>query len=533
MLVASFLASAGEGRHIFGFFCQLVAGIHRIETRIVVFQAIQFVIGRVERFVGHQQDADALLEFDFGDLGALFVQQEAGHFHWHLHQHSGCVVFERLFLDDAQDLKCRAFGVADVAGAAATWAGNGGSLAQCGTQTLAAHFQQTELADGAKLYAGTILAQGIAQAVLHLAAVFGFFHVDEIDHDQPAQITQPGLAGHLVGGFQVGAGGGFFDVAALDGAGRVHVHGHQCFGLVDHDGTAAGQLHRAGVGGFDLVLDLEAAEQWCVVAVTLHAVPVFGHHMVHELVGLLEDVVGVDQDFADVTVEVIANGADDQAGFLVDQVRAFAAFGCAVNGRPEFEQVIQIPLQFIGIAANASSTGNDAHAAWILKLIKCLLEFLPVFSLDASADTAATRVVGHQHHVTSCQAHERGECGTLVATFFFFHLDNEFLAFANHVLNACLADGYARCKVLAGNFLEWQKTMTVFAIVNKAGFQAGLNPGDHRFVDVAFALLAAFNLDFVVEQFLSIDDGQPAFFGLGGVDQHPLHDAFSFMFLRS
>jgi hypothetical protein len=46
--------------------------------------------------------------------------------------------------------------------------------------------------------------------------------------------------------------------------------------LVDHDGTAAGQLHRAGVGGFDLVLDLEAAEQRCVVAVALHAVPCSG-----------------------------------------------------------------------------------------------------------------------------------------------------------------------------------------------------------------------------------------------------------------
>ncbi len=63
-------------------------------------------------------------------------------------------------------------------------------------------------------------------------------HVDEVDHDQATQIAQAGLAGHFVGGFQVGAGGGFFDVAALDGAGRVHVHRHQCFGLVDHDGAA-------------------------------------------------------------------------------------------------------------------------------------------------------------------------------------------------------------------------------------------------------------------------------------------------------
>jgi hypothetical protein len=49
------------------------------------------------------------------------------------------------------------------------------------------------------------------------------FHVDEVDHDQAAQVAQAHLACHFVGGFQVGAGGGFFDVAALDGARRVDV----------------------------------------------------------------------------------------------------------------------------------------------------------------------------------------------------------------------------------------------------------------------------------------------------------------------
>ena len=43
-------------------------------------------------------------------------------------------------------------------------------------------------------------------------------------------------------------------------------------------------------------------------------------------------------------------------------------------------------------------------------------------------------------------------------------------------------------------------------------------------VDIALALFAPLDLDFVVEQFLSIDNGQAAFFSLRGVDQHPFHD---------
>jgi hypothetical protein len=132
---------------------------------------------------------------------------------------------------------------------------------KAGLQALAAHFHQAELADGAELHAGAVLAQGVAQAVFHFAAVLGLFHVDEVDHDQAAQVAQAHLAGHFVGGFQVGAGRGFLDVAALDGAGRVHVHGDQGFGVVDHDGAARGQGHGARVGRLDLVLDLEAREQ--------------------------------------------------------------------------------------------------------------------------------------------------------------------------------------------------------------------------------------------------------------------------------
>jgi len=206
-----------------------------------------------------------------------------------------------------------------------------------GTQALAAHFEQAKLADGAELHPGAVLAQRVAQAVFHFAPVARFFHVDEVDHQQAAEVAQPRLARHFVGGFEVGAQRGFLDVAALDGAGRVHIDCHQRLGLVDDDRAAAGQLHRAAVGGFDLVLDLEARKQRRVVAVAFHPMPLLGHHVAHELVRLFVDVVGVDQDLTDLGVEIVADGAYHQARFLVNQERALAGFGGAVDGVPELE----------------------------------------------------------------------------------------------------------------------------------------------------------------------------------------------------
>ena len=65
--------------------------------------------------------------------------------------------------------------------------------------------------------------------------------------------------------------------------------------------------------------------------------------------------------------------------------------------------------------------------------------------------------------------------------------------------------------------------MTFFTVVDKAGLERGLYAGHDRLVDIALALLAPFDFDLVVEQFLSIHNRQAAFFRLGGVNQHPFH----------
>ena len=184
-----------------------------------MLQALQLVVGGFEGFVGNQQDIQALLDFDLGDLGALFVQQERRDFDRHLGVNRGRVFFHRLFLDDAQDLQSRAFGVAHMARTAAAWAWDRSTFGQRRAQALAAHFHQAEFADGAKLHAGTVLAQSVAQAVFDFAAVAALVHVDEVDDDESTQIAQAHLARDFVGGFEVGTGRGFFDVAAFDRAG--------------------------------------------------------------------------------------------------------------------------------------------------------------------------------------------------------------------------------------------------------------------------------------------------------------------------
>ncbi|CAG2153748.1 hypothetical protein LMG19282_04464 [Cupriavidus campinensis] len=366
-------------------------------------QALQLVVRGFQVLVGDQQHVHLEAQLDQVDFLTLLVQQESGHFHRHLAVDGGRVLLHRLFLDDAQHLQGGRFGIADVTCSIAARAGDVRAFRQRRTQALARQLHQAEAADLAHLHAGAVVAQGVLQARFHVLLGLAGLHVDEVDHDQAAQVAQAQLAGDLVGRFQVRAQRRFLDVRALGGTGRVHVNGNQGFGMVDHDGAAGRQHHHAGIGGLDLVLDLEPREQGHVVPVLLHAVHVVRHDHAHESACLFIDLVGIDQDLADIGLEIVANGADDQARFQIDQQRGLVVAGGAVDGLPQLQQVVQVPLQFLGRAADAGGAGDDAHAVRHGQLAHRLAQFLAVLALDAARYATATRVVRHQHQVAAGQ----------------------------------------------------------------------------------------------------------------------------------
>ena len=164
--------------------------------------------------------------------------------------------------------------------------------------------------------------QRVAKAGFHLALIALVFHVDEVDDDQATKVAQAQLAGRFIRRLEVGAESCFLDVMTLGGARGVDVNRNQGLGVVDYDGAARGQGYLAGVGAFDLVLDLKAGEERHVIAVAFHAIDVVRHHMRHKLLRLFEDRIGIDQDFADFRMEIIADCPNHQAALLVNQESA-------------------------------------------------------------------------------------------------------------------------------------------------------------------------------------------------------------------
>ncbi len=464
--------------------------------------------------------------FDLAQGAALFVEQVVGDFHRGLDQHLPGVFLHRMLFGDADDRQRQRFHRAHAAMAVATRADDLAGFAQARTQALAAHFHQAEARNAAQLHARTVVLERVLQAVLDLTLVLVGGHVDEVDHHQAAQVAQAQLAGHFLGRFQVGLERGVLDVTALGGARGVHVDGGQRFGLVDHDRAARRQAHVAFIGAFDLRFDLEAVEQRNVVGVVLELAQGLRHHLLHEFAGGVVQLLGVDQDLAHVGAQVVAQGAHDQARFLVDQERGRLGQRRFGDRLPDLQQVVQVPLQLFGIAADAGGADDHAHVVGDVQLVQRFLQRGAVFALDATRHATGGGRVRHQHHVAAGQGDERGQGGALVATLFLVDLDHHFLAFTQQFADAGLVVVDPGLEVVAGDFLQRQEAVAFATVFHEGRFQRRLKARDAALVDVRLLLFLGRLFDVDVVQRLAIHDGYPQLFSLRGVDQHSLHIAF-------
>ena len=266
------------------------------------------------------------------------------------------------------------------------------------------------------------------------------------------------------------------------------------------------------------------------------------------MASLIIDFVGVNENFTDFRLEVIANGANHEVAFFNNEERrgigAFQSFALGAGGFghifrdntvaftglqfvlrtggfgnsfPELEQIVQVPLEFVHRAADACGAGNDAHAGRQLQAVHRLTELLTFFAFNAARDTASAGVVRHQNQVAACQRNERGERCALVAAFFFFNLNDQFLTFLKRITDRSRAHIHAFFEILAGNFFKGEEPVTVFAVVDEAGFKAGFDAGDNTLVDIGFALFTAGCFDINIDELLAINNTHARFFSVRGV----------------
>ena len=495
---------------------------------IFLAHTLDLVVRQRHRWIGHQDDLRVGSPFDIDHALALFVEEKRGDFERQPGDDPARPVLHRLFFDDAEDRQREGLRITDVTTAVARGARPQTRISERRTQTLARHLQESESRNAPGLNPGSILFQRFAQAVLDLALIPSRGHVDEVDDDQPAHIPQSQLTRDFVGRFEIRVERGLLDVASLGGSRRVHIDAHQRLGVVDHDAAARRQADRVGERGLDLAFDLKPAEQRHLAFVSAHSAGAFRHHLRDEVLRLPIHVLVVDENLADILAEVVADRPDDDVAFLVDEKRSDAFFHRRLYRPPQLEQVVEIPLELFRGFPDTGRAHDESHARRNFERAQRLAQLRPVLALDAPRDPARPRVVGHQDEIASGKARKRGECGALPAALLFLDLNEQLQPFGQGVLDRRRLADFSLLVgvVLTCDLLERQEAVPLRAIVDERGLQALLHPRDLRLVDARLALTAPGNFDVEVVQELAIHHRDPAFFGLGRVDQHSFHCSF-------
>ena len=87
-------------------------------------------------------------------------------------------------------------------------------LQQAEAELLAGHLDQTERGDLGNLVFGTVATEALDQTAKHEVAVRLEHHVDEVDHDDSADVAQPKLAHDLLCRLKIVLSDGLLEVAA-------------------------------------------------------------------------------------------------------------------------------------------------------------------------------------------------------------------------------------------------------------------------------------------------------------------------------
>ena len=357
--------------------------------------------------------------------------------------------------------------------------------------------------------------------------MLGVAHVDEVNDDEPAEVAQAQLPGDFLGRLGIGLEGRFLDRLLPRRAPRIHVDGDKGLGLVDDDGTALLQVDLVAVDGLQLLLELVLGEQRLLLAVQLDAAVVARHYRLEEVARAVIDLAVIDQNFLNIGREVVADGADHEVLFAVDQGRGGGLLALVLDAGPQALQVRHVALQLGFVTVQPGGAHDDAHVRGRFELGDDLLELLALFLvLDLARNAAGGLRVGHEHQVTPRQRDVGAEAGALGAQLLLDHLHDDALVALQHVLDAGTALALFRCFAVVVeppgvDLANGQEAVPVAAVIHERGLQARLDFDDDAVVDVAFDLFLAGRLDGELFQNPIFDDGDAAFFLVRDVNEHP------------
>src|SRR5262245_28167446 len=251
------------------------------------------------------------------------------------------------------------------AGAVRAWLGQ--HALEALLNSLAGDDDQAEVRHLQRLRRRAVFLQLLLDRLQHLLPVLLLLHVDQIEHDDAAEIAQPDLPDDLLHRFEVRLEDGVLEASRrllADVAPGVDVDGDQRLGLVDHDRSARLQPHLALERLVDLGLNAVLVEDRKRLGIQLHLRPERRHDALDQLDDALVLRRVVDADGLVVLGQQIAQQAADDALLAEEDGRRARVVHALPDLHPDLVERLEVADDvFLGAAARGGADDDAAGEA--------------------------------------------------------------------------------------------------------------------------------------------------------------------------
>jgi len=159
-------------------------------VRRVLTDAIDLERSGEHSFFGVELDRKTVFGFYVRDFTTFLVEGVDRHLGGHTHVEDCGALPLGFFLQSTQQAQRRGLDGPHDALSTTMRTGHRRPGDDAGAQPLSRHFEKSELADLADLYAGAIVLYAVAQALFDIAIIARVLHVDEIDDNETRKIAQ-------------------------------------------------------------------------------------------------------------------------------------------------------------------------------------------------------------------------------------------------------------------------------------------------------------------------------------------------------
>src|SRR6185437_1854630 len=295
---------------------------------------------------------------------------------------------------------------------------------------LARNRHQTEIVELQNFVRRPVGAHRLFEHLHHLLPVLALIHVDEIDHDDAAQVAQPDLPHDLFYRLGVRFDDCIFEAIRLaDILAGIHVDRHQRLGLIDYDIAARFQPHLRPKRLFQFRRDVERVEDRLRTRVEFYPRHQCRLEKLHKAQNAFIQLFVIHPDRLEIVGELIAQGALHDVEIVMQQQRSGPLFRFLPDIDPQIMEEIHVGGDLVFRMPLSRRPHDEAARYADAVSLQNALQAQALLIGSHFAGDAHVIERGHVHHVAPREGDMRRDARAFLAQRLLRDLDDDLLAF--------------------------------------------------------------------------------------------------------